>query len=206
VYEFFAALGYPAATARTLTRLTTTAAAPHACMAVDWLTRKRLAAPHLPQGAPTSPALANLCTFSFDVRVQALADTFGVRYTRYADDLAFSGGEILARRSQTFEAHVAAIALDEGFHVNHRKTRLMRAAARQCVTGIVVNQTTNLPRAHFDSLKATLHNCLRHGPASQCTAGIGEFRNHLAGHIAHFVAIHPARGARLNAMFDRVAW
>ncbi len=214
VYGFFAALGYPAAAARTLTRLTTTATPQRAWTAasaqntapVDWLTRKRLAAPHLPQGAPTSPALANLCTFNFDVRVQALADRFGVRYTRYADDLTFSGGSELARRSLTFEAHVAAIALDEGFHINHRKTRLMRAATRQRVTGIIVNQTPNLPRAHYDRLKATLHNCLRHGPASQCPAGVGEFRDHLAGHIAHFTAIHPARGVRLKQMYDRINW
>lgn len=98
---------------------------------------------------------------------------------RYADDLTFSGGNELARRSHTFEAHIAAIALEEGFQINHRKTRVMRAATRQRVTGIVVNQTPNLPREHFDRLKATLHNCLRHGPASQCTAGVGEFRNHL---------------------------
>jgi hypothetical protein len=218
VYECFAALGYPAAAARTFTRLTTTATSPQVWSSqhlggmddtprtLDWLTRKRLASPHLPQGAPTSPALANLCAFNFDVRVQALAERFGVHYTRYADDLTFSGSDELARRSQTFEAHVGAIALDESFQVNHHKTRVMRAAVRQRVTGIVVNRTTNLPRAHYDRLKATLHNCLRLGPETQCKTGIGEFKNHLAGHIAHFSAIHPARGARLNAMFDRVQW
>lgn len=212
VYNLFAALGYPAAAARVLTRLTTSATAAHACCldgcpaGIDWLDRKRLASPHLPQGAPTSPALANLCAFNFDIRVQALAETFGVQYTRYADDLTFSGGESLARRSRTFEAHVGAIALDEGFQINHRKTRLMRASTRQRVTGIVVNRTTNLPREHYDKIKATLHNCLRQGLGAQCTTGIVEFRNHLAGHIAHFTAIHPVRGARLKAMFDRVQW
>ncbi len=213
VYELFAALGYPAAAARTLTRLTTCAtprqAPSHAAdgaRAAAWHARKRLASPHLPQGAPTSPALANLCAFNFDVRVQALADSFGAQYTRYADDLTFSGNDMLARRVQTFAAHVAAIALDEGFRVNHRKTRVMRAATRQQVTGIVVNRVPNLPREHFDQLKATLHNCLRQGPASQCPAGMQQFRNHLAGHIAQYSAIHSARGARLLDMFMRIAW
>lgn len=218
VYALFTTLGYPAAAARALTRLTTCATLPQAWStnnlqgieggprALDWHSRKRLASPHLPQGAPTSPALANLCAFNFDVRVQALADQFGVRYTRYADDLTFSGANELARRSHTFEAHAAAIALAEGFQVNHRKTRVMRAATRQRVTGIVVNRTPNLPREHYDRLKATLHNCLRHGPATQCPTGMGEFRNHLAGHIAHLSAIHPARGARLTSMFERVRW
>lgn len=210
VYECFAALGYPAAAARVFTRLTTTATPissnDNNPAALDWHARKRLAAPHLPQGAPTSPALANLCAFNFDVRVQALAERFGVHYTRYADDLTFSGSNELARRSHAFEAHVAAIALEEGLRIHHRKTRVMRAATRQCVTGIVVNQTTNLPREHYDRLKATLHNCLRKGAASQCTTGVTELRNHLAGHIAHFSAIHPARGARLQGMFDRIRW
>jgi hypothetical protein len=88
VYNFFATLGFPACSARALTRLTTCATPSHVWSAaliqgidgsppvLDWHARKRLAAPHLPQGAPTSPALANLCAFNFDVRVQALADQF----------------------------------------------------------------------------------------------------------------------------------
>jgi hypothetical protein len=173
---------------------------------LDWQTRKRLASPHLPQGAPTSPALANLCAFNFDVRVQALCEKFGVRYTRYADDLTFSGNGELVRRALAFEARIGAIALEEGFHINHRKTRVMRAATRQRVTGILVNRTPNLPREHYDRLKATLHNCIRYGPDTQCAAGITEFRNHLAGHIAHLAGIHPQRAARLKGMYDRIHW
>lgn len=218
VYALFSALGYPAATARALTRLTTCATpattwspqhfggSGDSLRAPDWLARKRLAAPHLPQGAPTSPALANLCAFNFDVRVQALAEKFGVNYTRYADDLTFSGGADLARRSRTFEAHVGAIALDEGLRINHRKTRMLRAANRQQVTGIVVNRTPNLPRQQYDRLKAMLHNCARHGPATQTDSGIGVLRDHLAGHIAHLSAIHPVRGLRLKRLFDQVQW
>jgi hypothetical protein len=110
---------------------------------------------------------------------------FGLHYTRYADDLTFSGSKILARRSRTFETHVAAIALEEGFRINHRKTHLTRDAARQRVTGIVVNRVLNIPRRDYDRLKSILHNCLRHGPDTQSTSGVGHFRNHLAGHIAN---------------------
>lgn len=218
VFEVFSTLGYPSATARALTRLTTCATAKTAWSAealrefengshtIDWLTQKRLAAAHLPQGAPTSPALANLCAFQFDMRVQALAEKFGVQYTRYADDLTFSGDENLARRSRTFAAHIGAIALDQRFRINHRKTRVMRAATRQQVTGIIVNRTPNVPREHYDRIKAMLHNSLRDGLDTNHPFETLLFKHQLAGHIAHISAIHPGRGERLRHRFERVRW
>src|SRR5438876_4088856 len=71
--------------------------------------------PHLPQGAPTSPALANLCTYRADCRLSGLAISAGARFTRYADDLAFSGSEDFERNVERFSTHVAAILLEEGF-------------------------------------------------------------------------------------------
>ncbi len=210
VYKTFTALGYPAAAATALTRLTTCATPADALAptltTLDWHARKRLQAPHLPQGAPTSPALANLCAFNFDVRVQALAEKFSARYTRYADDLTFSGNAEFRHRAHALQARVAAIATEEGFRINHRKTKVMPSATRQRVTGIVVNRTTNIARVDFDRLKATLHNCAKHGPATQCMTDVYTFRNHLAGHIAHLSAIHPVRGARLRQMFSRISW
>ena len=61
----------------------------------------------------------------------------GAEYTRYADDLAFSGGEEFERGVERFSAHVAAILMEEGFHVNHRKTRIMRQGVRQRLAGLV---------------------------------------------------------------------
>lgn len=70
--------------------------------------------PHLPQGAPTSPALANICAYRMDCRLAGLAKSVGAQYTRYADDLAFSGGEALERRIERFATHVAAVLIEEG--------------------------------------------------------------------------------------------
>jgi len=128
-----------------------------------------------------SPALANLRAFNLDVRVHARTDAFGVTNTRYADDLWFSGSAERARRSCAFEAQVAAIALDEGYRINHRKTCVTCAVARQRVTGIVVNGVPNLPREHYDWCKATLHNCLRQGPASQCAGSSNLLKHHRLG-------------------------
>jgi RNA-directed DNA polymerase len=82
--------------------------------------------PHLPQGAPTSPALANLMGYRLDRRLSGLANSADAVYTRYADDLAFSGGAAFNRGVERFSAHAAAVALEEGFSVNHHKTRVMR--------------------------------------------------------------------------------
>jgi RNA-directed DNA polymerase len=161
---------------------------------------------HLPQGAPTSPALANLCAHGLDVRLTALARELDATYTRYADDLVFSGGPELARRASRLETLVAAISLDEGFAVNHRKTRVMRAGVRQLVTGVVVNGRLNVARDVYDRVKATLHNCVRHGPASEDREGRSDFRAHLAGRISHVMSLNPARGEKLRALFERIDW
>ncbi|HEY5116030.1 MAG TPA: reverse transcriptase domain-containing protein [Nakamurella sp.] len=64
----------------------------------DFRLRRRLAVPHLPQGAPNSPRLANLVSYSLDRRIDAYSRAAGIRYTRYADDLTLSGGPELPRR------------------------------------------------------------------------------------------------------------
>jgi RNA-directed DNA polymerase len=167
--------------------------------------RRRLAEPHLPQGSPTSPALANLCAFSLDLRLASLARTIGATYSRYADDLTFSGDGTLAAAAPRLLRLLAAIADDEGFALNPRKTRIMRARVQQRVTGIVVNRHPNVPRPDYDTLKATLTNCLRHGPSTQ-TRGTPRFRDHLRGRIAWVAQVHPARGQRLLELFHRIDW
>jgi hypothetical protein len=162
--------------------------------------------PHLPQGAPTSPALANLCAYRLDCRLRALAHSMHAQYTRYADDLVFSGCGELARAARRFQIRVAAIALEEGFHVHPRKSRVMRQSVRQQVAGVVVNARPNIRRADYDRLKALLHNCILHGPASQNRGALVDFRGHLAGRIAHVGMLHPARGMRLRAAFEQIAW
>ena len=162
--------------------------------------------PHLPQGAPTSPALANLCSYRADCRLSGLARSAGARFTRYADDLAFSGSEDFVRNVERFSTHVAAILLEEGFDVHHRKTRIMRQGVRQHLAGVVLNQHVNVMRTDFDRLKATLTNCVRLGPGSQNRESHPTFRSHLEGRMAFVEMINPAKGKRLRALFDRIHW
>jgi hypothetical protein len=135
-----------------------------------------------------------------------LARSAGAEYTRYADDLAFSGGEEFERGIERFSTHVAAVLLEEGFSVNHRKTRIMRQGVRQRLAGLVANQRMNVLRADFDRLKATLNNCARLGPESQNRLDHPNFRAHLHGRIGWIESINPAKGQRLRALFDQIAW
>src|SRR5260370_32283047 len=150
--------------------------------------------PHLPQGAPTSPALANLWGYRVECRLAGLAKSVGAEYTRYADDLAFSGGEAFERCVERFSTHVAAILHEEGFTVHHRKTRIMRQGVRQHLAGLVVNRRVNTIRADFDLLKATLTNCVRHGPESQNREAHPRFRSHLDGRVGFVETINPSNG------------
>lgn len=171
-----------------------------------WETQAVYFQPHLPQGAPTSPALANLCAYRLDCRLAGLAEAAGATYMRYADDLAFSGGEDFEKRVARFSVHVAAIALEEGFKVHHRKTRIMRQGVRQHLAGIVINQHLNVRRPDFDRLKAVLTNCARLGPATQNRGAHPEFRLHLEGRISFVEMINPAKGQRLRTIFEQINW
>ena len=209
VFGLFRSLGYPHVVKQLLTNLCT------ATCNNEQLESLGLALPrmrslycrkHLPQGAPTSPGIANLIAFSLDKRLAGLAAKAGVQYTRYADDLLFSGPERFGRFVKSFSNQVGAIALDEGFQVQFRKTRIMRAATRQTAAGVVINQVPNLKRADYDRLKALLWNCVRFGPLSQNHEANPQFEAQLRGRVNWVRQIHPVRGEKLKSMFESIDW
>jgi hypothetical protein len=214
IQAFFRTLGYPQSVADSLGGLCTNAVsfrrwkALHSGVASEtgFEMRQLYARPHLPQGAPTSPALANLCFYRLDCRLTGLAHSAGAVYSRYADDLVFSGDREFAKRAERFSTWVAAILLEAGFAVNHRKTRIMRAGVSQRLAGLVTNQRLNIPREDFDQLKATLTNCIRHGWQGQNRDGHADFRAHLAGKIAFVDSVHPEKGRRLKRLFEQIPW
>ena len=212
IHALFEKLGYPASVAGVLARLCVNRTPlgafddKHTGGSLPWAERQALKAAHLPQGSPCSPALANLCAFRLDIRLEALAGALGATYSRYADDLVFSGGRELERAANRVHVQVAAIALEEGFKVNTRKTKLMREGTRQQVTGVVVNRHPNIGRDDYDRLKATLTNCVRHGPDSQNRDRRANFRQYLAGKVSYVMMVNPHRGRRLQQLFHAIAW
>ncbi len=207
----FDAIGYPQHSARILAGLCTTRlpypvwqTKPGATAETGHASWVRLSQPHLPQGAPTSPALANLCAFALDVRLSALARNIDATYSRYADDLTFSGpAELAVARLQR---SVLTICAEEGFILNPLKTRIQRRSSRQTVAGVVVNVRPNIERSEFDSLKAILTNCVRTGPTEQNRDSHPDFRAFLSGRIAFVAMVNPKRGRKLWTIFDRIEW
>jgi hypothetical protein len=206
IQGLFRTMGYPEAVADLLAGLCTNSTPREVWNGVDWNTQMLYARRHLPQGAPTSPALANLCAYHVDCRLSGLAAAAGATYTRYADDLAFSGDAAFARCAERFSLRAAAVLLEEGFAVHHRKTRLMRRSVRQHLAGLVVNERLNVRRADFDELKAILTNCARHGPLSQNSLEHGDFRAHLQGRLAFLASVHAERGRKLEGLFEQIKW
>lgn len=215
VHALFRTLGYPDDVASALAGICTNAAprrlfAKHSAYALDLKhladARELYTRPHLPQGAPTSPLIANMCAFRLDCRLTGLADWAGAVYTRYADDIAISGNGDFARHAQRYAAQASAIALDEGWVVQHHKTKIMHASSRQQLAGVVVNRTLNINREHFDQLKAILTNCVHHGPSSQNHEGRPSFEEVLRGRVSWVSSLNAQRGAKLMKIFDRIDW
>ncbi len=206
IQAFFRTAGYPEAVADLLGGICTNATPQDIWDGAAWDVRSLYVRPHLPQGAPASPALANLCAYRVDCRLSGLAKSAGAAYTRYADDLAFSGDESFERCVERFSTHVAVILHEEGFTVHHRKTRIMRQGVRQHLAGLVANQRLNVIRADFDRLKAVLTNCIRLGPESQNRDAHPLFHSHLEGRVGFVESINPAKGKRLRALLNQIRW
>ncbi|MEY1556339.1 reverse transcriptase family protein [Yoonia sp. R2331] len=196
VFGLYRRLGYPAPVARLLSGLCTTCTPPRVRDRMPLAARDDLRVAHLPQGAPTSPMLANVLTFGLDIRLAGLARTLGARYTRYADDLTFSGATTIL--APVLNA-VPDIVRDAGFALNPAKTRAMPAQTRQSVTGIVVNQHCNVARRDFDQLKAVIHAC---GNPADPRLRDPAFCATLAGQIGWVRSVNPQRGAKLDRLLN----
>jgi len=216
VSRVFRSLGYPEAVARAFTGLCTlcvshavldTIPGPELAETLDPVaiaarrrTRQRLRHRHLPQGAPSSPMLANLACFRLDARLAGAARAAGATYTRYADDLAFSGDSQLSRQAERLQTLVAGIALEEGFRINHHKTRLMTPSQPQRLVGLVTNQQASVPRAERERLEAILTNAVRQGLESQIREKDPRLLESLRGRVAWVEHVNPAHARKLRQL------
>jgi retron-type reverse transcriptase len=201
VRKVFERLGYSPAVATIFALLCTEC--PRRGMTLDGVCYQVATAPRgLPQGACTSPGLSNQVARRLDRRLGGLAAKLGLNYTRYADDLTFSGDDSLEGRVGYLLARVRHIAQDEGFRVNEAKTRVLRRHRAQTVTGLVVNDRPGVPRAEVRRIRAILHQARSDGLDRQNREGIPNFRAWLRGKIAFVAMARPELGAHLLAQLN----
>ena len=145
----------------------------------------------LPQGAPTSPAITNIIMYDFDETVGEFCAKRGISYTRYCDDMTFSG--------DFDEREVLKLVKDElkklGLFLKKRKTALIPASRRQTVTGIVVNEKINISREYKKNIRMEMYSIKKFGLDSHLERrGISDKQKYvssLKGRIAYVLQTVP---------------
>lgn len=224
VFRTFKCLGYQPLVAFELARICTRLhSGPKAPSDEKWRVRQQprvisaydaIRMGHLPQGAPTSPMLANLAVYELDVALQRIADRFGLVYTRYADDLIFStSADFDVAKCRLVVGKVYQSLADRRFKPNRAKTTVVRPGGRRIVLGLLVNgpdpRLTRDFRAkmrqHLYFLENPAFGPALHAKARGFSSVIG-MRHHLLG-LAHYAAqIDPVYGAGLVARLKAVPW
>lgn len=117
----------------------------------------------LPQGAPTSPVITNIICQRLDHLLSGVAKRFGLKYSRYADDITFSSNHNVYQAKSDFLIELQRIIENQGFHIKESKTRLQKEGYRQEVTGLLVNEKVNVQKRYIKQLRMWLYYWERYG-------------------------------------------
>jgi RNA-directed DNA polymerase len=156
---------------------------------------------HVPQGAPSSPALTNLLCYVLDARLDDLAQKYKCTYTRYADDMSFSSknksldiGELKKPITTAVETYRIA-----HLRINTKKTRIQRKHKRMSVTGIVINNGLSVPRWKWRNFQAELYNLSRDNTHISL-----EKYQQLRGYIEWMRTLNPARAQKFMNLLGKI--
>jgi hypothetical protein len=153
---------------------------------------------HLPQGAPTSPAITNLLCRRLDQRLRGFAHKHGLVYTRYADDLTLSAPADKEPHVGAMLAVLTKVARDEGFAVHPDKVSVKRRGRRQEVTGLVVNQRLAVDRETLRRFRAVLFQVEKDGPEGKRWGASPDVIASLRGFANYVFMVDPERGRKLR--------
>jgi len=164
----------------------------------------------LPQGAPTSPALSNLVCENLDKRLNGLAMVQNVNFSRYADDLTFSGKKNDIPRLSI----IKKIIQQENFYINWKKVKRYKSGQRQMVTGLLVNDNkVRIPKKFKKEIYRHLHFCSKYGAKQHFDYlknyhGIdkGFQKEWLFGKICYVKAIEPEEASKMIGIFNKIEW
>lgn len=163
--------------------------------------------PVLAQGAPTSPALSNLICRKMDARFEKYAIKNGLQYTRYADDLTFSGDD---PKKLPKTAFVMKIVSEEGLKLNYNKIGTYGRESRQEVTGVLVDgDRPRVPQKFKRQIYRHLHFCKKFGTwkhFKNVMPDVGNARQWLYGKIFYVNNIEPEEGKKMLALADSLDW
>lgn len=159
----------------------------------------------LPQGSPASPSIANHVLLKLDKRLGTLAETIGADYSRYADDITFSGKKSIASIIPLVEKIVA----EENFTINKTKTRLQYKNQRQEVTGLIVNNKISISREMENEIKNAIYFIGKYGVCEhmrhiECNKSF--YKEHLYG-ITYFInMVDREKGQKYLRQLDLLEW
>lgn len=160
----------------------------------------------LPQGSPASPYLSNVRCLKLDARLSALASSYGADYSRYADDITFSGPKDIINLISISKK----IIKNEGFIINDKKTRTALPHQRQEVTGLIVNNgDVRVNKKYKRKLYQELYYCekfgvLDHMQKIKCNKAF--YKEHLYGKAYFINMIEPDEGKELFEILERIQW
>lgn len=161
----------------------------------------------LPQGAPSSPKLANLILRRLDYRLTELCKKKHLNYSRYADDLTFSGKETDLRNIKKV---IYKIIIDENLFVNFGKTKFLTRGNSYFVTGLSVhNDEVKVIKRKKKEVEHHLFHCLKNGVMGHLNkANIKNrnFKDWLFGNICFIYSIEPKVGQDFFDKFNKIDW
>ncbi|MBM3603930.1 MAG: RNA-directed DNA polymerase [Alphaproteobacteria bacterium] len=217
IYFVFRKLGYPPLLCFQMARICTRLPIEHGSKIPKqdkMLPYKRRTEGFLPQGAPTSPMLANLVAHALDNDLSMLAAQEGWIYTRYADDLSFSHTECRSRQEAVaLVRRVESLLKRHGFLHNPTKTTISPPGARKIVLGLLVDrEDPRLPKSFKNNLEAHLYalrspkiGARAHVKRRGFTSHIG-LRRHVYGLLAFAHHIEPSYAKKKYAEFNMIDW
>jgi len=162
----------------------------------------------LPQGAPTSPMLTNAICHDMDKKLYLFCLKNKIKYTRYADDMTFSGKEIVVLDNLN---KIKSIVKDHDFVVNEKKTSIMKKHQRQVVTGLVVNEKVNVKREKYMLVRQQIYYCNKYGVKDHLdrinsSMTPDKLKKRLTGQVYQIRGINLKRGNKLLIDLFQIDW
>ena len=161
---------------------------------------------YLPQGSPASPWISNISCLKIDKRLSRLAQTYEADYSRYADDITFSGSKHIGKIISISKK----ILQEEGFAINDKKTRIAYKKDRQEVTGLIVNNTdVRVNKKYKKSVWQEIYYCKKFGVSNhlkhiECNKAF--YKEHLYGKAYFIHMVEPTEGRKMIAELNTIIW